>query len=107
MINAVLIFNNKGQPRLTKFYTHLVPNPPFFHPNHPTKRSRIPPSNNASSQKSSPSSRAVRRAHANSYLSPLYYPPHPAERPYQMISPPYQMTLPPRQHLYHPTSPPS
>ena len=24
MINAVLVFNNNGQPRLTKFYTHLV-----------------------------------------------------------------------------------
>lgn len=25
MINAVLVFNNSGQPRLTKFYTQLVP----------------------------------------------------------------------------------
>lgn len=25
MINAVLVFNNAGQPRLTKFYTQLVP----------------------------------------------------------------------------------
>lgn len=25
MINAVLVFNNNGQPRLTKFYTQLVP----------------------------------------------------------------------------------
>lgn len=24
MINAVLVFNNSGQPRLTKFYTQLV-----------------------------------------------------------------------------------
>lgn len=24
MINAVLVFNNNGQPRLTKFYTQLV-----------------------------------------------------------------------------------
>jgi len=24
MINAVLVFNNTGQPRLTKFYTQLV-----------------------------------------------------------------------------------
>jgi hypothetical protein len=24
MINAVLVFNNAGQPRLTKFYTQLV-----------------------------------------------------------------------------------
>jgi len=27
MINAVLVFNNTGQPRLTKFYTQLVINP--------------------------------------------------------------------------------
>lgn len=26
MINAVLVFNNNGQPRLTKFYTQLVSN---------------------------------------------------------------------------------
>lgn len=24
MINAVLVFNNNGQPRLTKFYTQIV-----------------------------------------------------------------------------------
>jgi Clathrin adaptor complex small chain len=24
MINAVLVFNNSGQPRLTKFYTQIV-----------------------------------------------------------------------------------
>jgi Clathrin adaptor complex small chain len=28
MINAVLVFNNTGQPRLTKFYTQLVRFPP-------------------------------------------------------------------------------
>jgi AP-3 complex subunit sigma len=28
MINAVLVFNNTGQPRLTKFYTQLVYAPP-------------------------------------------------------------------------------
>lgn len=27
MINAVLVFNNNGQPRLTKFYTQLVAKP--------------------------------------------------------------------------------
>jgi hypothetical protein len=27
MINAVLVFNNAGQPRLTKFYTQLVRRP--------------------------------------------------------------------------------
>ncbi|PSN61132.1 adaptor protein complex AP-3 small subunit [Corynespora cassiicola Philippines] len=27
MINAVLVFNNAGQPRLTKFYTQLRPHP--------------------------------------------------------------------------------
>jgi hypothetical protein len=27
MINAVLVFNNAGQPRLTKFYTQLVYTP--------------------------------------------------------------------------------
>ena len=27
MINAVLVFNNNGQPRLTKFYNQLVPLP--------------------------------------------------------------------------------
>lgn len=29
MINAVLVFNNNGQPRLTKFYTQLVSPPPL------------------------------------------------------------------------------
>lgn len=30
MINAVLVFNNAGQPRLTKFYTQIVrPHLPF------------------------------------------------------------------------------
>ena len=29
MINAVLVFNNSGQPRLTKFYTQLVRHPAF------------------------------------------------------------------------------
>ena len=28
MINAFLVFNGSGQPRLTKFYTQLVPLPP-------------------------------------------------------------------------------
>lgn len=28
MINAVLVFNNNGQPRLTKFYTQLVSRTP-------------------------------------------------------------------------------
>lgn len=32
MINAVLVFNNTGQPRLTKFYTQLVYAPPQRHP---------------------------------------------------------------------------
>lgn len=27
MLNAVLVFNNAGQPRLTKFYTQLVCHP--------------------------------------------------------------------------------
>lgn len=27
MINAVLVFNNNGQPRLTKFYTQIVSAP--------------------------------------------------------------------------------
>lgn len=27
MINAVLVFNGQGQPRLTKFYTQLVRDP--------------------------------------------------------------------------------
>jgi len=30
MINAVLVFNNAGQPRLTKFYTQLVHLPLFL-----------------------------------------------------------------------------
>jgi hypothetical protein len=30
MINAVLVFNNNGQPRLTKFYTQLV-RPLLYH----------------------------------------------------------------------------
>lgn len=36
MINAVLVFNNNGQPRLTKFYTQLV------RPQHP----HLPTNNN-------------------------------------------------------------
>ncbi|KAI9777095.1 MAG: Sigma-adaptin 3A [Geoglossum umbratile] len=28
MINAILVFNNSGQPRLTKFYTQLSPTQP-------------------------------------------------------------------------------
>lgn len=31
MINAVLVFNNAGQPRLTKFYTQLVRHAPTLH----------------------------------------------------------------------------
>lgn len=31
MINAVLVFNNNGQPRLTKFYTQLVRGAPNTH----------------------------------------------------------------------------
>jgi hypothetical protein len=27
MINAVLVFNSNGQPRLTKFYTQIVSSP--------------------------------------------------------------------------------
>jgi len=36
MINAVLVFNNNGQPRLTKFYTQLVRNrqPTILHHHH-------------------------------------------------------------------------
>lgn len=30
MINAVLVFNNNGQPRLTKFYTQLVCISPYL-----------------------------------------------------------------------------
>lgn len=30
MINAFLVFNNAGQPRLTKFYTQLVRLPLSF-----------------------------------------------------------------------------
>jgi AP-3 complex subunit sigma len=38
MINAVLVFNNAGQPRLTKFYTQLVSAfDAFYRPTH-TKR---------------------------------------------------------------------
>lgn len=31
MLNAVLVFNNNGQPRLTKFYTQLVSIPSLDH----------------------------------------------------------------------------
>lgn len=34
MINAVLVFNNAGQPRLTKFYTQIVRPPTFHLPTH-------------------------------------------------------------------------
>ncbi|RDL40176.1 Uncharacterized protein BP5553_00155 [Venustampulla echinocandica] len=40
MISAVLVFNNSGQPRLTKFYTQLVPFPlfvPVLFPHHQLK----------------------------------------------------------------------
>ncbi|MBE3047467.1 hypothetical protein IMZ48_34135 [Candidatus Bathyarchaeota archaeon] len=33
MINAFLVFNGSGQPRLTKFYTQLV-SPPLAHRGH-------------------------------------------------------------------------
>ncbi|KAJ5440669.1 AP complex mu/sigma subunit [Penicillium cf. griseofulvum] len=47
MINAVLVFNNNGQPRLTKFYTQLVghANPAVF------DRANIPSSRPASSKR--------------------------------------------------------
>lgn len=32
MINAFLVFNGQGQPRLTKFYTQLVRPSPFHTP---------------------------------------------------------------------------
>lgn len=39
MINAVLVFNNAGQPRLTKFYTQLV----SYFPQPPSPPSTLPP----------------------------------------------------------------
>ena len=51
MINAVLVFNNNGQPRLTKFYTQLVSEHLTVRPSCciPTNTSppRTPQSNNA------------------------------------------------------------
>ena len=44
MINAVLVFNNSGQPRLTKFYTQLVrygPARPAPHFTSPSKTTRL------------------------------------------------------------------
>lgn len=95
MINAVLVFNNNGQPRLTKFYTQLVctsPTPPHHLP---TTTSRKPPntnprtqqSNNASSPRSSPSSPPVQPAAATSCPS------HPSSRP--KAPPPPNPTTPP------------
>jgi hypothetical protein len=37
MINAVLVFNNAGQPRLTKFYTQLVWPPLLLPPRHDSR----------------------------------------------------------------------
>jgi hypothetical protein len=46
MINAMLVFNNAGQPRLTKFYTQLVHSFPFETRDN-TNRSRKLPSSSA------------------------------------------------------------
>lgn len=47
MINAVLVFNNAGQPRLTKFYTQLVDPPPLLVPPPLSNTIRRHPSSNA------------------------------------------------------------
>lgn len=70
MINAVLVFNNAGQPRLTKFYTQLVRTSPL-----PLETCLTPtrkrPSNNASFPKSSNLSHTDRPAPATSCLCHL------------------------------------
>lgn len=96
MINAFLVFNGQGQPRLTKFYTQLVrpllPIPPPQHQPSPhlltsyppanPPLNRTPPSNNASSPKSSPSSPTAPPAPATSSRSRPSSPPRaPRTRP--------------------------
>ncbi len=77
MINAVLVFNNSGQPRLTKFYTQLVRNsqPYYTSPSSlPTihvpdsAKYRKQASSNVSSPKSSASSPNAFQAPAISSL---------------------------------------
>ena len=58
MINAVLVFNNNGQPRLTKFYTQLVRLPLSTHSPH-SQHLRTPQRNNHSSHRPSVSSQPV------------------------------------------------
>lgn len=90
MINAFLVFNGQGQPRLTKFYTQLV-NPPHLPSaacwlwlrtsmtNASPPRTQV--SNNASYPRSSPSSRIAPPGPATSSLfrpsSPPRAPPTP------------------------------
>lgn len=81
MINAVLVFNNNGQPRLTKFYTTLVC-PPRIHLHRPTNASsRILKRNNHSSRKYTTSSPSAHLAPATSSLSLLSSPKAPPAQP--------------------------
>jgi hypothetical protein len=97
MINAVLVFNNNGQPRLTKFYTQIVrkpsggrpqrtnlptvdqrlTNPSFFSP----RAHRIHKRNNPSLRKSTISSPNAHPAPATSSRFPRYSRAAPAPAP--------------------------
>lgn len=73
MINAVLVFNNAGQPRLTKFYTQLVD----IYLNTPSRaaltQARKPACSNASSLRYSHLSQIVPTLHVTSYRMSLVH----------------------------------
>ena len=114
MINAVLVFNNSGQPRLTKFYTQLASNPPTtsiylftYVPNVNNAHSRIHLSNSGSYPRYSPSSPTAPALPATSSRtkrpSPSFYPSPPTPSSSRTLIPPYpQPPSPPRQRLKSP-----
>lgn len=101
MINAVLVFNNNGQPRLTKFYTQLVSL---------AGASSIDPQltlNTRTRKPSNPSSRRYTvwlhndpQAHATSCPSHPSSPKAPAPRPPAPPTPPPKSPIAPTQR-YH------
>jgi len=76
MINAVLVFNNNGQPRLTKFYTQLVQFPMDCpdHTDHTDHRPRTLPHSSHFYHRYLPSSPLVRHPRVIFYHSPLFWP---------------------------------
>lgn len=90
MINAVLVFNNAGQPRLTKFYTQLVNTDNLTH--HPSKNPYTNSSirkhqfNNGSFQKFSHSSLIDLRAHVTFFHFHLFSPPPPHPKQIHLLT---------------------